>query len=238
MMRFEKILMLLLIVIGVTFLQACSNEKEEPTNPIPEAKSILVGSSFSLGQSGKWRTSNNFVASVDNAGNVSAEHVGECTISNGRQNCKVTVKPKSNLIKEPITEWGISKSQLISKSGSDYIKSGNSIGYKTNNSIAPITMYSFDNNDRLSSSLIIVDTNYTSDLADFLIERYQPVAVDGYDFYFTDGYTTQSITTAIGMSLYEYDKNYWLVLYMPYGKSSRSTEDNDLSENLYEIIGN
>ncbi len=236
MSRFGKILPLLLVFMGVTLFTACSDEKEEPKIPIPTAKSISVGSSFSLKVQGDWKSSNDFVASVNNEGDVKAEHVGECTISNGKNRCKVTVTPKSNFLKEPITEWGISKSQLISKCGSNYKESGNSIGYLSNSNIGQITMYTFDSNGRLSSSVVTVSIGYTSELVDFLIERYQPIHVDGYDFYFTNGYSTQSITTAVCMSLYQYDKNYWAVLYMPYGSSSRSFDELDLSANLHNII--
>ncbi|MDE6651561.1 MAG: hypothetical protein K2K08_04040 [Paramuribaculum sp.] len=235
MKRFEKKFALLLMVIGVTLLSACSDDKDEPKISIPSVKSISVGTSFSLGLSGNWRSSNDFVASVDKDGNVEAEHVGECTISNEKNSCKVTVTPKSNFIKEPVTDWGISKSQLISKCGNNYKESGNSIGYTSNSNIAPITMYTFDSSGRLSSSVITVKTTYTSDLVDFLMERYQPVAVDGYDFYFTNGYTTQSTSTVVGMSLYKYDKSYWMVMYMPYGNSSRSGANMDLLNNLFYI---
>lgn len=236
MSRFEKILSLLLMFMGVTIFAACSDEKDEPKILIPTAKSISVGTSFSLGVQGVWKSSNDFVASVNNDGNVIAEHVGKCTISNGKNSCKVTVTPKSNFLKEPITEWGISKSQLISKCGSDYKESGNSIGYLTNSNVAPITMYSFDSNDRLSGSVVMVNTDYTSEMADFLVERYQPVYVDGYDFYFTNGYTAQSISTAVCVSLYKNNKNYWLVVYMPFESSTRSLDELDLLNNLHNII--
>lgn len=219
---FEKFLSLLIVFIVVTIFSACSDKENEPTISIPTSKSITVGTSFSLGLSDNWRSSNEFVASVDGDGNVEAAHIGECTISNGKNSCKVTVTPKSTFIKEPIREWGISKSQLISKCGSDYKESGNSIGYISNSSIAPITMYTFDSNNRLSSSVIMVKTAYTSELVDFFTERYQPVSVDGYDFYFTDGYTAQTISTAVCLSLYKYNTDFWMVLYMPYGSSSRS----------------
>lgn len=235
MKSLKRILSLLLIFMGVALFSSCSDDKEDSAISIPTTNSIPVGSSFSFGLSGNWSSSNNFVASVDNDGNVKAEHVGECIISNGNHNCIVTVTPKSNLIKEPITEWGISKPQLISKCGTDYQESGTAIGYKTNSNIAPMIMYSFDSYNRLSSSVVMVKTAYTSELVDFLIERYRPVTMDGYDYYFVNGYSSQSISTVIGMGLYKYDKDYWMVLYMPYSSSSRSSEAIDLASNLFNI---
>lgn len=245
MKRFERILTLLLLVAGAMLFSACSHGNDEPgvptpTHPttnsqVPTSKTISVGASFSIG-TGSWRSSNDFVASVD-AGSVKANHVGECTISNGKNTCKVTVTPNSNFITEPITEWGISKSQLIAKCGNNYKTSGKSIAYiSTSNTIAPITMYTFDDNDKLKSSVVTVKTNYTAELVEFLTERYQLIAMEGYDFYFANGNTTNNISTAVGVSKYEYDKSYWLVLYIPYGNSSRCSTEAVLTNDLYDII--
>ena len=235
MKRFEKKILLLLIFIGVVLLSACS-DKDEPKIHIPTNMNLSVGSLFSVGVSGNWISSNEFVASVDKDGVIKAEHVGMCIISGEGKQCRVIVEPKSNFLNEPIIEWGISKSQLISKCGNDYKESGSAIGYITNSTIAPITMYTFDNNGKLSSSAIVVKTNYSTELVDFLTERYQPIGMDGYDFYFTNGYTPQKTSTVVGMSLYKYDKNYWVVLYMPYSYSSRSSVSTDISNSLLDII--
>lgn len=236
MIRWERNLSALLIFMCVTLLSACSNDNDELGMSLPTDKSILVGSSFSFGFSGDWSSSNDFVASVDNNGNVGADHVGECTISNGKYNCRINVTPKTYFIKEPITDWEISKSQIISKCGLDYKVTGNSIGYISNSSIAPITLYTFDNNERLSSAAVVVKTDYTTDLVDFLTERYQSIGMEGYDFYFANGYTPQKISTVVGVSLYKYDKNYWIVLYIPYNYSSRSLISTDISSILSNII--
>lgn len=235
MRRFRKTLMLLFTIVGTTLFLACSGEKDEPKVSIPTMKSIQVGTSFSLGVTGHWFSSNDFIASVDNFGYVHANHVGECTIGNGTMGCKVTVTPKSTFfITQPITEWGTSKSTIIYRCGWDYKESGDYIAYISNNTIAPITMYGFDDNNSLTSSTVVVDTNYTTELVEFLTERYQPIGQDGYNFFFTNGYTIQTISTAVGLRLY--NKSYWMVMYIPYNNSSRSSADRELTNNLSDII--
>lgn len=69
----------------------------------------------------KWTSSNEKVATVDNAGKVNAVSVGETTITvkttDNRlaSECEVTVMPYSNLCKEPITEFGTSRSNIKNK---------------------------------------------------------------------------------------------------------------------------
>lgn len=230
MRKFEKILTLLLIIMGVTLLSSCSDDKDEPKLKIPTTKSAVVGETFSFGSDGQWISSNDFVASVNNKGYVKAEHVGSCIISNGKHKCSVTITPKSTFITEPITEWGMSKAQLIAKCGNNYKETSNSIGYISNNTIAPIIVYLFDNNNKLTSSTITVSTDYSSELTDFLLERYHFVENDGDNYSFVNGYTSEKISTVVNMSLY--NKSYWTVMYMSYGSSSRAYAENDFTNHL------
>lgn len=50
MRRFEKILSLLLIFLGVTLFSACSNDKDEPQMPTSKVSSYTVTSDFNLAQ--------------------------------------------------------------------------------------------------------------------------------------------------------------------------------------------
>jgi len=69
----------------------------------------------------KWTSSNENVATVDNAGNVSAVSIGETIITVKTKDnrltseCEVSVIPYSNLCKEPITEFGTSRSNIKNK---------------------------------------------------------------------------------------------------------------------------
>ena len=235
MKKANYVLTIMAIFFSISLSSCGSDNNDEPDASIPTSIDVLVGRNFMLGAKGNWYSSNDFIASVTNDGVVFAKHVGECVIEGaiGRKKyyCTVTVNPTSTLIQEPITEWNMSKPQLIAKCGQDYVVSGKSIGYITNNNIAPIVLYLFDDSNKLSSSAVTVKTSYTSELVNFLTERYQVIGRDGYDFFFANGSNQQSITTVVGVQRYSYDRNYWVVMYMPYN-DSRSIDMIDINANI------
>lgn len=234
----KNFIAILMAVIGLTTFMSCSNsddeDNNEPTYNVPTIKLIPVGSSFKIGPTDNWTSSNDFVASVSQNGLIQAVHVGDCVISNGRSDCKVSVTAKSNFMKEPLTTWGVSKAFVISKCGNNYMTSGESIGYSTGDSKYPLIMYMFKN-DRLSGSVITVSTSYTGTLTDFLLERYYPVDKDGYDFYFINGYTTSTITTIVGLTLY--NQSYWSVSYIPFNTVRGGNEiDASFRTDLMQLV--
>lgn len=224
-------LLIMFFVLSFTFT-SCVTDDAEPELQIPTSQTIQVGNSFNLGFSANWDSSNDFVAEVSLEGVITANHVGECIISDGSKKCAVTVSPKSHFMTEPITEWGMKKSLLISKCGSDYKESGDAIGYATGIAKTPLIMYTFKD-DKLSSSLIMVDVDYSESLMDFLLERYRPVNQEGYTFYFANGYSETSITTFVSASLY--NKDFWSVLYIPFSNTRGGCELKEIQEELRVI---
>ena len=228
--KIDYIVSILLILFLSTSLFSCGND--EPKSSIPATQNVYVGSDFNIGDKGNWVSSNEFVATVKD-GVVKGVHVGKCVISNGKQICIITVIPTSHFMEEPTIEWGVSKAQIISMYGDDYTSSGNMIGYLTDYpETTPLVMFRFTNN-KLSGSSIMVSTKYTDQMVDFLIERYQPIKMDGYDSYFVNGYTPESTTLAIKVSLLNED--YWNVIYVPYSSSRLSSEYID-HEDLFGLI--
>lgn len=141
-----KLLLPILSVFAftVSLLPSCTLKSEYPADiEIPTSISLSVGETYDLGlESSSWSSKNDFVAQIGTDGVVTAKHVGKCTVmfSNFRQTlrCEVTVFPNTTLYSEPIQQWGMRKSQLISIEGHDYKESDNSIGYMTDNSSAPM----------------------------------------------------------------------------------------------------
>lgn len=216
------ILMAVMLSLALSSCGGDDNDEPDYSTSIPRTRTMYVGKSFSLGVSGKWTSSNEFVATVNSTGVVTAKHVGKCSISDGNNTCIVTVSATSTFMKEPITEWGISKSEVISRCGSDYKSSGNAIGYASGISKTPFTVYLFKDN-KLSSSAILASVDYTEALVDFLAERYVYVGRDGYDYFFANGLTVQQITTGVGIQLYNDD--YWMVGYFPFQSSRCETDE-------------
>ena len=158
-------------------------------------------------------SSNEYVAQVSPVGVISSNYIGKVTITKGDARCELTVKPRYSTYIEPIIEWGLSKSSVISKVGSSYSSSNGVLTYQTGNIKAPQCMYSFDSNSKLTASVVSVYTTYTSELTDFLLERYKPYtySIEEYMFVFIDGLTTATAKNII--VLYIYNASYIFVMY-------------------------
>ncbi|MEG1635735.1 MAG: hypothetical protein RR388_08915 [Rikenellaceae bacterium] len=165
-----------------------------------------------------YNSENEFHAKVSSSGEITAQHVGEAKINltNGSdsKSIQVVVEPKFNLYKTPSIEWGATKSQIKAQYGKPDNETANGVGYSNYSSSAPIVMFVFNSNDRLISSAVVVKTVYASTLADFLIERYMPIDVNTseYTAMFVNGLSTEKITTAINLSVY--NLSYLMVLYV------------------------
>ena len=75
----------LFLILSMSMLfMACSDDKDDYTGQIPSAISLYVGETQKIEAVGA-KSSNEFVASVSNKGEVRAEHVGTARISAGFQ---------------------------------------------------------------------------------------------------------------------------------------------------------
>lgn len=178
---------------------------------VPSQASVKVGQTYNLGSAQSWSSSNTFVATVASNGIITGQHVGNCTVSCPYGSCRVTVSATINLFRDPITQWGMSKTQVISQEGYDYEEtSGGAIGYQTGNTIAPVLMYTFQNN-KLKTASIMVKNTYTSQVVDHLKERYRYLGYEGGAYYFADGVSSSDSKTAVVLQYL--NTSYWAVHY-------------------------
>jgi hypothetical protein len=205
--------LLVLLYTTVVLLTGCTKDEipsPTPSVSVPSSATVNVGQTFPLGSTQAWLSSNTFVATVSNEGIITGNHVGNCVVSCSAGSCRVTVRANTNLFRDPITQWGISKSQVIAREGTDYHESGNSIGYNTENDKVPLLMYTFTN-DLLESTTLMVRTAYTNEVVDHLSERYRYLGQVGSAFYFADGVSDSTSTTAVVLQYY--NSSYWVVIY-------------------------
>ena len=236
MSKLKLISFLMMFIASTITLSSCSDDgKDAPSNPsIPKTKTMTVGDTWDMGVNGISTTDNDFIVSVTDKGVAKAEHVGDCIISNGQNKCQVSVKGRIVLYKDPVTQWGISKSQLIAICGNDYIEQNGNIGYKNNDTTCPMVAYMFKNN-ALSCVGVLVSTDKSETLAKFLVERFLPVEQSGYEYYFVNNNNPSKVTTSVMLSFYNAD--YWMVTYVPANNSRAATEESsDISTVLSKMI--
>ena len=206
--------MLLFASMAVLFV-GCEKENGTGGNGsivnVPSQVSVKVGQTHNLGSSQSWSSSNTFVATVSNSGIIAGQHVGKCSVSCADGSCQVNVLANINLFQDPITQWGLSKSQVIAKQGYDYEETDNGdLAYETGSSIAPYLGYSFENGG-LSMTILFVKTSYTNQVVDHLSERYKFMYKEGSSFVFINGNTTSESNTMV--ILRYYNSSYWAVVY-------------------------
>lgn len=228
--------MMLSIASFVGFTSCSSDDKEDVTLNLPSSKSMKVGDVYDMQYKSDWTSNNTFVASVDNNGVVTANRVGTANIYSNAHRCQVTVSANVTLYNEPITEWGITQSYLISKRGTPYSSTSSAVAYDLNSDITPFEMYSFENN-KLTAAIVLVSTTYTESMLDHLSERFKPVYVDSEDLtaLFINAESVYEAKTTIVTTLY--NTKYWAVMYMLNDGSSkaRSTQADKIKELKLEL---
>lgn len=204
----------LFLILSMSMLfMACSDDKDDYTGQIPSAISLYVGETQKIDAVGA-KSSNEFVASVSNKGEVRAEHVGTARISAGFQrHCTVTVKPKYNIYPDPYIKWGASISDVIRVAGTPTKQESAKLTYKISDTT--VIMYEFKQGG-LSSVAVGLTNSISiltaSQLVYFMGERYLPIDSSSGMYTFVDGYTMQSATTLISFT---YKNPLWLVAYLP-----------------------
>ena len=172
---------LLFVIFGTLLMSSCLND-----NPMLNTRSLgmkfeedakLIVNNLSGEDIVRWRSSNEFVASVDRDGKVTANHVGVAYISafvgNDELICDVEVDAFVDLYQEPILAFGESKRYIISEEWRDLIEERPTSLLFEDRDVENY-MYMFDN-DRLVQAGVTVKPESVSseDLSLFLDERYR-----------------------------------------------------------------
>lgn len=176
-----------------------------------------------------YESNNEYVAIIDN-GKIIGKRIGEATIkvSNGKntENINVTVKAKYNTYPDPFLGFGTPKNEIIAKFGTPKAESDNSIGYDNFSNKAPVIMFLFDKNNKLEATGVMVKTSYSSELGDFLAERYAFASYlpESYTIAMANGLDEKSITMGVGAKVY--NLSYWLVTYFPFSFTKSIVQNN------------
>ena len=218
-------------------LVSCGGDDEEPDFTYQDV-SLNYKATYTIPNAGdvEWTSSNEYIASV--SGNVvTAERVGEATISSSKGSFKVTVNATSHVFNAPCIQWGASKSIVKSfmKNVTPTEETSTSLIYKDTGAQV-LTSYTFES-DKLKSSGVGLDGDYINSdaLVTYMLERYIPLKVDeaDYSFYFC----TPDKNTGILMSLTTSGRSIiYLIVYVRLNDSeSRSIEQ--FPKNDFEKFG-
>lgn len=168
----KKFALMLALAMPLAFT-SCGDENESSVSLDKTSTEITYKSTDQVKASekgGTWGSDNEFVATVDNNGKITAQHVGTTVISYTKDgasaSCKVTVTPLYTDYTLPVLNWGASLSSVKSEVPSTlslYKEDDTTLAYTTNGNM-PFYVYTFVNKALASSSLtlgIADDDNFT-----------------------------------------------------------------------------
>lgn len=209
----------LFTILSCFVLTACGGDDDEPQVSYQDI-TLACKKTHTIKGDAVWTSSNKFIASV--SGNVvTAERVGEATISSSKGTFKVKVTPTVSVYKEPYLKWGASKSSVKSFMSGATIEQEKSdqLVYKGTGALIN-TIYHFENSG-LKASGLTLDGDYINPetLMEQMLQYYLPVTMDevNYSFYFA----TPDKKTAAMLKLNDYDGSIcYIILYAPISGSN------------------
>lgn len=213
----------LFCIVALLFATGC---KKETTYSLNKESIILTSKgTFQLTVQGgagnfTYTSDNPLVAEVDAGGQITGKRVGQTSIKvsgdfNGT--CIVAISPLYFTFVEPITEFGLSKNQIKAKETRTY-------GSETNDGVLfmgsineKYVLYLFEN-DKMTSSGVVLSSTYSSALGSYMAERYVLASADPFIAY--------SITKSFCVYPVLQTSLEWYVFYLPYTLKSVSLNTN------------
>ncbi len=215
----RKLSFILMVVLAVSFT-GCKKEK---LITLPMTSTTLHhGETYQIAAECEnpitYSSANEYHAKVSSSGLVTAKFVGNTIVTlqseEDTKTFSVTVSPMSNLYAEPNISFGETKNSVISKLGTPDATTDDGLGYNNYSSAAQMLLVLLDEHDKVKGYGVIVKSSYTSELSDFLGERYDYVGYSNEIFVYRNALTNAETTMVVGMQLY--NVNYWMVVYAPY----------------------
>ena len=182
-----------MVLMGMAALCACTKQvKFTPQNATLFAGDSILVSVENAGATPKLLSENTFVATVgETSGWIKARHVGETNVycdydanSTAAENvakCKVTVEPRYEYYTEPVTDWMLTKEELIAKLGKptkEMVEDGDGhVYYGDMNSDDCVIMYAFGGG-RMYRAYVGHKKFTKKEIIPFLAERYTQLPLE------------------------------------------------------------
>lgn len=179
-----------------------------------------------------WSSDNEFVATVDKDGVVTANHVGEATVTaekNGvSASCKVTVVATNTAFVLPVLDWGATVAQVKAKVPTNLKlvqDEADELGYESeDNGGFPAYGYTFTNNALDGAGLVVtLQQDEDGDLMGFLEQNYKELEEADDVFVFINANTAAEATTKVEYMLN--DAGNVSAIFYPVNSANRSADE-------------
>lgn len=163
-------------------------------------------------------SSNPYLVDVSEAGLLTANKVGKTRVEASSHDrvieVSVDVMGRYNVYPDPITDWGISQSDLIKFAGEPDKSYRSSIEYANYSDQAPNIAYLFTPADSLMCALVIVLETYSDDLVGYMNERFVFDSEEDGLLAYRNEHEDEDVTMLIGV--FNGGGGSLMVLYMEY----------------------
>lgn len=207
----KKTAWMLALALPFAFASCSDSNDDEPMSLDQTSVSLNYDAETTLHASEKgciWESSNPFVATVDNNGKITAQHVGDAVITAKKDGksatCNVTVNATNNNFTMPIINWGNTIAQVKGEMTDIFgtsvelgLEESNSLGYTTAGAF-PMYIYAFVDGGLDASSLIVTETQDAElDLEGFIAQRYQEYGETEYGFLYCNAENREDATILV-----------------------------------------
>jgi hypothetical protein len=220
---------IILTVFALILFFQCSKDETKKTITIDQknvamfsGETTQLGLIFSTedlkGKTYQWTTSDINVATVSASGLVTGVRIGETFVTASTSDeslvdsAKITIQPKYNLYLEPYLAFGASAAIVKANETRVLLSEESGLAYLGENDNVVAVLYLFDN-DALTGAGVLLETttDVTSNLMDFLLERYEALTFADEVFYFTDNkgvVAAMSINETLGLNVIYFEETY------------------------------
>lgn len=220
----KKLALLLTLALPLAFA-SCGDEDDTVITLDQTSVNLDYGKTLKLKASEggvTWGSSNEFVATVDNKGEITAKHIGSATITATKDGstarCTVTVAPTNNFFNTYIT-WGSSKAAVKAAMSSDLtllVDNENQLMYTNPAQAYPWYGFIFVDGSLDGSAVYFTDAQFDSeDFNGYLAQRYTKIGeYDGEGVLYVNA-PTVSAASESAIVEYDGDEDVWTVTYQP-----------------------
>lgn len=170
---------------------------------------------------GTWASSNEFVASVDKNGKVTANHEGVATITVSKDgqsaSCRVTVNATNNNF-DTILTWGATPAQIKANIPTELellLEQGDNLMYSLPAQAYPWYGFIFKNGGLAGSSIYFTDAMFDEyDFNGYLEQRYAKVETTSEGAVYADANSLTEANVAVTVG-YDGEEDVWTALWEP-----------------------
>ncbi len=192
---------------------------------------------------GTWASSNEFVASVDKNGKVTANHEGQAVITVSKDgmsaSCKVTVNATNDNFNTILT-WGATPTQIKTEMAKEpnlvlLLEQGDNLMYSLPNEAYPWYGFIFKNGGLAGSSIYFTDAMFDQfDFNGYLNQRYAKVETTEDGAVYANGNSLSEASVAVTVG-YDTDEDVWTALWEPVSHTKAAALDATLMKDAKSL---